>query len=118
MTEYQRAPRWLFHIRQMRIALRKIQSYLSGYTRDDFLSDPKTIDAIIRNLEILGEACHHVPHRARNHYPQVMWQELRHFRNLLAHEYFAIDSEMIWETATKDLVHMDQVLETIIEQNQ
>ncbi|WP_417784038.1 DUF86 domain-containing protein [Terasakiella pusilla] len=103
MTKPQEAERWTFHLHQMIIAIGKIEGYVQGMTRQDFLSDNRTIDAVIRNLEIVGEATHHVPNKIRKHYPTIPWENLRHMRNFLAHEYFDVDPRIVWETVAKDL---------------
>ncbi|SCA55751.1 conserved hypothetical protein [Candidatus Terasakiella magnetica] len=103
MTKPHRHERWTFHLEQMVQAVNKIERYVAGMSRKEFLHDDKTIDAVIRNLEILGEATHHIPNKVRKTYKPVPWLALRHMRNFLAHEYFDVDPKVIWETVAKDL---------------
>lgn len=103
MTKPQTGERWTFHLSQMILAIEKIESYIQGQTRIDFLNDPRTIDAVIRNLEIIGEATHHIPNKVRKIHNTIPWESLRHMRNFLAHEYFDVDPQIVWETVAKDL---------------
>ncbi|WP_135077074.1 DUF86 domain-containing protein [Terasakiella sp. SH-1] len=103
MTKPQRHERWTFHLEQMITAINKIERYVRGMKRKDFLRDDRTMDAVIRNLEIIGEATHHVPNKVRKHYKAVPWMALRHMRNFIAHEYFDVDPRIIWETVARDL---------------
>ncbi len=103
MTRHHHNERWTFHLLQMIEAINRIERYIQGMSRADFLADEKTIDAVIRNLEILGEATHHIPNKVRKTCKAVPWMSLRHMRNFLAHEYFAVDAKIIWETIARDL---------------
>jgi len=103
MSKPQHGERWTFHLIQMIHAIHKIEKYVQGMSRDEFLADEKTIDAVIRNLEILGEATHHIPNKVRKAYSGIQWVALRHMRNFLAHEYFNVDPQIIWETIARDL---------------
>jgi uncharacterized protein with HEPN domain len=103
MSRIQYQMRWPFHLEQIIQAIEKIEAYSTGMTRVDFLADERTIDAVIRNLEIIGEAIHHIPNKIRMHHQNIPWINLRHMRNFLTHEYFSVDPNIIWETITKDL---------------
>lgn len=103
MSKPQHNERWTFHLDQMIQAINKIERYTAGLTKSDFLNDERTIDAVIRNLEIIGEAINHIPNKIRNLHPNVPWINLRHMRNFLTHEYFAVDPDIIWETIARDL---------------
>jgi hypothetical protein len=97
-------------------AIERIMEYASGLGLAQFQSDRKTVDAVIRNLEILGEAATRVPEEIVFNCADVPWQDIRDMRNLLAHEYFGINEEIVWETINKDLpvliVQLKQILET------
>src|SRR6056297_350626 len=82
------------------------RTYHGIYRRFEFGAVPsrqKKVDAVIRNFEILGEAAAHVPEEIVFDYPDVPWQDIRDMRNLLAHEYFGVNEEIVWETIQKDL---------------
>jgi uncharacterized protein with HEPN domain len=77
--------RWDIRIRDMLAAIEKIYSYTTHYNYQTFEGDSKTIDAVVRNLEIIGEAARHVPDDIIEKYPGIPWREIRDMRNLLAH---------------------------------
>ena len=72
-------------------AISKIRKYTAGFSQDDFFKDEKTIDAVIRNLEIVGEAVKKVPEDICGQYPDVEWKKIGGLRDILIHEYFEID---------------------------
>ena len=90
-----------------------IQEYVQGYAFEDYCHDRKTYSAVIREFEIIGEAVGKLPDRVKQQHPEVPWQDVKDFRNILAHEYFGIDLEIVWQVihhelplllqATKDL---------------
>ena len=84
-------------------AIEHVQDYVQGLTLETFRKDQKTIDAVVRNFEIMGEAARHVPIDIQTQYPQVPWSKVRGMRHLLAHEYFGINTDILWKTATQDI---------------
>lgn len=66
-------------------------------------NDEKTVDAVIRNLEVIGEASSHLPIEIQEQYPDVPWSMMKGIRNILAHEYFGVDLEIVWKTVQDDL---------------
>ena len=75
----------------------KVLRYTSGMTFDDFWQDEKTVDAVIRNLEIIGEAANHLPVDLRTHYLGADWRRVIAFRNLVVHQYFGVDLQLVWD---------------------
>ncbi len=84
-------------------AIGKIEGYTRGITRDAFLADDKTIDAVVRNLEIIGEAARRMPSEFVTAYPGVPWQQIAGLRNRVVHEYFGLDLEIVWQIIERDL---------------
>lgn len=78
-------------------ACRKIESYRTNLTFDDFKADEKTIDAVARNLEIVGEATKKLPNELRAAIPGVDWPQIAGLRDILIHQYFGVDLEIIWD---------------------
>lgn len=105
---------WRFRVEDMLGALARIQSYTAGLTRDQFLADGKTIDAVVRNLITIGEAATRVPEDVTNAYPQIPWSDMRDLRNFVVHEYFGISNEVIWTTVQNDLPSLPAQLQTLI----
>jgi uncharacterized protein with HEPN domain len=80
-----------------------IQAYVRGIAFDQFTKDRMRSAAVIREFEIIGEAVGKVPDDLKNGFPDVPWRDIKDFRNLLTHEYFGIDLEIVWNTINQDL---------------
>jgi uncharacterized protein with HEPN domain len=74
----------------------KILTYTDGLSFEQFLSDDKTVDAVIRNFEIIGEAANRLPEDIRDRYPNIDWHRIRGFRNRIVHDYMGIDYKIVW----------------------
>jgi uncharacterized protein with HEPN domain len=70
---------------------------VSTLSFEAFFNDEMRVDAVVRNLEIIGEAANHIPDEVREDYSFVEWKKIIAFRNILAHEYFGIDSAILWD---------------------
>jgi len=110
----QQNERWVFHLEQMVQAIERVERYVAGLTQQDFISDDKTVDAVVRNLEIVGEATHHIPNKIRKRTNAIPWTALRHMRNFLAHEYFDVDPNIVWETVSRDLQRLKKSLKHLL----
>ena len=89
---------FLLHIRD---AIDTINKYIGSYSFDEFKTDQKTQDAVIRQLEIIGEATSKLESEMKNEHPEIPWRDISDFRNILAHEYWDIDIEIVWKAATE-----------------
>jgi len=91
-----------------------IQDYTSGFTLETFLADRKTQDAVIRNLEVIGQALKDFGMEVLTEkMPQMPWPQVAGMRNVLAHEYLGVDMVMIWDTVQLHLNDLRQALEKI-----
>lgn len=92
-----------------------IDAYILGFDLSAFLADRKTQDAVIRNLEIIGQALKDfgVDALARNR-PDMPWREIAGMRNVLAHDYLGVDPEMVWSTVEKDIQPLRVALEKLL----
>jgi uncharacterized protein with HEPN domain len=84
-------------------SLSKINRYIKGMEYSDLAKDEKTVDALIRNLEIIGEAVKNIPDAIRKKYPEVEWKEAAALRDVLIHDYFGVDLESLWDTIHNNL---------------
>jgi uncharacterized protein with HEPN domain len=105
---------WRFRVRDILAAVRAIIAYTEGMTRDEFAADPKTMDAVIRNLMTLGESIRWIPESVLDAHPQVPWGTMRAVRNVVVHEYFGIDTSILWETVRLDLPPLLPDLEAVL----
>ncbi|WP_162343031.1 HepT-like ribonuclease domain-containing protein [Cyclobacterium salsum] len=78
----------------------RIAEYIDGLSFNEFKKDYKTVDAVIRNFEVMGEAAKNLPIEIRSKYEDVPWDEMYLLRNKVSHEYFGFDYEIIWDVAT------------------
>lgn len=90
-----------------------IETHLGKMTKEDFLKSVKTQDAVLRRLEIIGEAANQLPEVFTVQHPNIAWHKITGMRNIIAHEYFAVDLELVWNTATKHLSELKKQLENI-----
>lgn len=90
-------------LEDMVAAIEKIERYTHGQTLNDFNADEKTIDAVVRNLEIIGEAVRQIPPAFKEAHKNIEWHQIAGLRNRIVHDYFGIDLEMIWYIVTSDL---------------
>jgi uncharacterized protein with HEPN domain len=75
----------------------KIMDYTNAITFEEFCADGKTIDAVIRNFEIIGEAANRLPEEFKDEHPDIDWFRIRGFRNRIVHDYFGIDNSIVWQ---------------------
>ena len=93
----------------------KIQNYIQDIDFEDFSSDQKSIDAVIRNLEIIGEATKNISIDFKNRYPDVNWKDPTRMRDILIHAYFGVDLEIVWETIKFRIPELKEQIEKISE---
>ncbi|NJO25773.1 MAG: DUF86 domain-containing protein [Bacteroidia bacterium] len=87
----------------VREACQKILSYTAGMKYEDFINDDKTIDAVVRNFEIIGEASSRVPEDFKADHPEIERRRIIGFRNRIIHEYFGINYEMVWKIKEENI---------------
>lgn len=92
----------------------KIFTYTEALTYDDFITDSKTIDAVVRNFEIIGEASNRLPENLRDKYNTIDWFRVRGFRNRIAHEYFGLDHVIVWKLKESQLPSLVQEIKKIL----
>lgn len=103
------------YLEDIQTAMSRIAEYIDGYDFNRFKKDYKTVDAVIRNFEIIGEASKNLPEVVKLKYPEMPWQEMYYLRNKISHEYFGIDYEIIWDVATNYLPDNSVQIKKIIE---
>ena len=96
----------------------KIKRYVAGLDFDSFISDEKTMDAVVRNFEIIGEAANRIDPDFKDANPEVEWKRIRGFRNRIVHEYFGIDYEIVWQIIEEYLDELIDWLDMLIDKNE
>jgi uncharacterized protein with HEPN domain len=95
---------------------RKIFRYTESLTYEEFIADSKTIDAVVRNFEIIGEASNRLPQEFKDKNNTIDWFRIRGFRNRIVHHYFGIDYELMWSLRDTHLLALVSEIQNILEQ--
>lgn len=95
-------------------SIEEIEKYTKGVSKEEFFKDSKSQDAVIRRIEIIGEAVKNLPSGFKNKHPEISWPEIAGMRDVLIHEYFGVDLDIVWETIKKDLPDLkEKILEIL-----
>lgn len=109
---------WKFRIQDILFSISKIENFIENMSYSEFRKNELVIDAVVRNLEIIGEASKHVPSSIRRLYSSIPWKQMNGMRNILIHEYFGVDVETVWHTSKKHLPILKKQLEIITSSQQ
>ena len=93
-----------------------IMEFVNGLSFQEFCDDRKTYSAVIREFEIIGEAVGNLPERQKQRHPDIEWQDIKDFRNLLIHEYFGVDLEIVWKIIKDDLPSLLNAIREIVDE--
>ena len=97
-------------------AIERIQAYLQNVTRETFEADRMRIDAVIRNLEVIGEAVKQVPDSVREKYPSVEWRKIAGLRDILIHKYFDVNLEIVWGIVQSNIPILKTEIQQILQE--
>jgi len=97
-------------------ATRKITVYTGGLSKAAFLEDEKTIDAVVRNLEVIGEAVKNLPEHLRTQHSTVEWKKIAGLRDILIHEYFGLDAEIVWDIVQHKVPALDREVRAMLQE--
>lgn len=103
------------YLEDIQVSMSRIAEYIDGLTFLDFKRDYKTVDAVIRNFEIIGEASRNLPKEIKEKYTEIPWDEMYLLRNKVSHEYFGVDYEIIWDVASNYLPVNKSQIDKILE---
>ncbi|MCY4237646.1 MAG: DUF86 domain-containing protein [Rhodospirillaceae bacterium] len=106
---------WHQYVRDMIQFGENVVSFTDGMDMAVFVEDARTYHAVLRNLELIGEAASHIPLGVRDAFPKIDWRRIVSFRNRLAHAYFRIDDDIVWDIVTKDIPSLLPQLRHLIE---
>ena len=96
-------------------AIRKIRLYTGGLSLQAFTADARTFDAVIRNLEIIGEAVKQIPEDIRSLRPEVEWKRVGRLRDILIHQYFGVDAQIVWDIVQNKLAPLEQAVRALLQ---
>lgn len=95
-------------------SIEKIETYITGVSFEKFEKDDKTIDAVVRNIEIIGEAARNIPKELADKAPEIPWRRMSDTRNRVLHEYFGVNLEILWQTITEDLPPLKEQIKHLL----
>ncbi len=98
-------------------AIGKVIQFIEGINFEEFSKDDKTVFAVVRGLEIIGEATKQIPSSVRDSHPEIPWQEMAGMRDKLTHGYFGVNLTVVWKTATEDLPTLEPVIRRLLPEN-
>ena len=111
------ARQFVDYLCDIRDAVAKAEQFVAGMTYEQFAADEKTAFAVVRALEIVGEAARKIPESTQTRYTRVPWREMMGMRNILIHDYFGVNLHVVWNTVQNDLPPMKPQIERMIAEN-
>ena len=90
------------------------QGFVRGYGFEDFKTDKKTVYAVVRAIEVIGEAAKNIPDSIRSKYPDIPWKDMAGMRDKLIHAYFGVDLEVLWKTVQQDLPSLKTMISQML----
>ena len=102
------------YLSDMLKSIDKIERYTKGMSYEQLVADELTYDAVVYNLQIIGEAVKNIPQEIRNLYPAVEWRKIAGLRDLIAHAYFTIDEQIVWDIIQNKLSDLQKNIEQIV----
>lgn len=96
-------------------AAQKIEDFAGGLSFEEFKEDEKTFDAVVRNFEVLGEASNNVPEELKAKHPDVPWRQMISMRNILAHEYYEVAAQVVWDTIKENIPRVKLLIKKVLD---
>ena len=103
------------YLEDIQLSCQKIIRYTAGMGFEAFLKDERTYDAVIRNLEIIGEAARNVTADFQTNHPEVAWRKTTALRNIIAHEYFGVKDEIIWDIIQNEIPELGEQIQSLLD---
>jgi uncharacterized protein with HEPN domain len=106
------------YLRDILAAIESIRAFVWGLDSAAFQADDKTLSAVVRKFEIIGESVKHIPEDMRQMYPHVPWREVAGMRDRLIHFYFGVDAELVWQTVQEGLPVLEEAIRHMLQDQQ
>jgi len=107
----------MMYLRDIAQSCRKVLQFTEGLTQNDLLGDVRTYDAVVRNLEIIGEAAKHISDELREQLADIEWRKIAGLRDMLAHVYFGIDDDILWDVVKNRIPELVQAVENFLNEH-
>lgn len=106
---------YTLYLKDILAAIDSIEEFITGMDLDTFQTDDKTSSAVMRKLEVIGEAVKQIPENIRLRYSQILWKEMAGMRDKLIHFYFGVDYHLVWRTIKERLPQIKQEIQRILQ---
>ena len=107
----------IMYLQDIAQSCEKILRFTAGLTQSDLMQDEKAYDAVVRNLEIIGEAAKHISEDLRRQLPDIEWRKAAGLRDMLAHAYFGIDDDILWDVVQNKVPQLVKAVKTFLNKN-
>lgn len=104
----------ILFVEDILIFCRHIKSYVSGVDRTEFLANQMLQDALVRKIEIIGEAVKNISKETQSKFPEVAWSDIAKMRDKVIHHYYRVDLDAVWESATRDIPVLEPQIEKVL----
>jgi uncharacterized protein with HEPN domain len=104
------------YIDDIQAACEKVVRFTKGMTYKEFVHDDLHFDAVLRNLQIIGEAVKKISEETRQTHPEVKWRKIAGFRDIVAHEYFGVNEETVWDIVENEIPALFEIAKSMLEE--
>jgi len=102
------------YLQDIALCCEKVLRFTEGLTQTELIQDQRTYDAVVRNLEIIGEAAKHLSDRTRRKLPDIEWKKVAGLRDMLAHAYFGIDNDILWDIIKNRVPYLSESVNKLL----